>query len=188
MNHQLTFPVSFSTKWSAADDLSIADPYLKNWLLNTGSLTERLQSHCVDFELALIGQRQMQPDLEELAQFSGAKSALHDSFWQVREVILIGNGQPWVFARSVLPQQLCDMDFAELGNKPLGQIIFNDERFVRRPFQLSCLSESHSLLNTLGICKQRTLWGRRSVFDFKQLQLMVAEIFLPDCPAYSKQG
>lgn len=188
LTQQIQFPVSIPAKWFAADALPIADPYLKNWLLDTGSLTERLQSHCIDFHLDVIGQRQMSPDLEELAQFTLDKQTLEATNWQVREVVLSGNGQPWVFARSILPQQLCEMDLAELGNKPLGQIIFNDNRFVRSPFQLLSLPKKHHFLSTLGIRTEHQLWGRRSVFNFNQVQLMVAEIFLPDSPAYSKQG
>ena len=185
---QTQFPVSIPANWLSADDLTVSDPYLKNWLLDTGSLTERLQSHCADFKLELIGQRQMQPELEELTQLRSGSLLVNDTQWQVREVILCGNGQPWVFARSILPQQLCEMDLVELGNQPLGKIIFNDSRFVRSPFQLLKLPNTRHFSDLLAISAQRPLWGRRSVFDFKQLQLMVAEIFLPDCPAYSKQG
>ncbi|MFA3791240.1 chorismate lyase [Aliiglaciecola sp. SL4] len=185
---QTHFPVSIPANWKSADDLPVADPYLKNWLLDTGSLTERLQSHCADFRVELVGQRQMSPDDEELTQLTLNSPHADDMQWQVREVILYGNGQPWVFARSVLPQQLCEMDLAELGNKPLGKIIFNDNRFVRSPFQLLKLTNTLHFANFINTTDQQPLWGRRSVFDFQQLQLMVAEIFLPECPAYSKQN
>ncbi|GAB2678693.1 chorismate--pyruvate lyase family protein [Aliiglaciecola aliphaticivorans] len=185
---QTHFPVSIPANWVSADDLPVADPYLKNWLLDTGSLTERLQSHCADFKVELIGQRQMRPESEELTQLTSHNPHSQDLQWQVREVILYGNGQPWVFARSVLPQQLCEMDLAELGSKPLGKIIFNDSRFSRSPFQLLKLPNTLHFTDFIRATEEQPLWGRRSLFDFNQLQLMVAEIFLPDCPAYSKQS
>lgn len=184
MINPIEFPVSVPNGWQTQESLSIPNPYLKNWLLDTGSLTERLQSHCMNFELAVIGQRPMQPELEEIAQFSAVNSTKNPRKWQVREVLLSGNGEPWVFARSILPQTLCDMELEELGSQPLGQIIFNDDRFVRRPFQLLHILPQQGFQRKVGIKADMPLWGRRSVFDFNQLQLMVAEVFLPQCPAY----
>ena len=131
----------------------------------------------------------MSPQSEELVRLNdgvsvqpGILSNLQQ--WQIREVILYGNGQPWVFARSVLPQALCERDFSELGNRPLGQIIFNDKRFVRKPFELISISADDNFLNRLNIQSQFSLWGRRSLFHFEQHHLMVAEVFLPHAPAY----
>lgn len=176
----ISFPVDVPNSWNPADRVSVPDPLLKNWLLDTGSLTERLQSQCMRFDLTLIGQRQMQPEVEEMKQLSLSG----DGRFQIREVILSGNGQPWVFARSVLPQALCDMDLANLGRRPLGQIIFNDERFVRQPFQLLKIDAGDPFQTHIHVDPRFQLWGRRSVFQFNRLQLMVAEIFLPRCPAY----
>ncbi|MDC0603581.1 chorismate lyase [Aliiglaciecola sp.] len=184
MTHLIRFPVSIPSDWQSSKALTVADPYLRNWLLDTGSLTERLQSHCMNFELTVIGQRPMQPELEEISQFSQSNHKQSEQQWQIREVLLSGNGLPWVFARSILPQALCDMEFAELGSRPLGQIIFNDERFVRRPFQLLTIPPKHTFQQQLAVDLDMSLWGRRSVFNFNHLQLMVAEVFLPDCPAY----
>lgn len=193
MSNPIQFPVTIPAYWHALDQLNIADPYLRNWLLDTGSLTERLQAHCSRFELTLIGQRPMQPELEEINQLSSTgetqprQGAQGSQQWQIREVILSGNGQPWVFARSVLPQALCDMDLAELGNRPLGKIIFNDQRFRRKPFQLIQVPAQDDFQRQLGVDIKHPLWGRRSVFDFNDMQLMVGEVFLPQCPAYSQQ-
>lgn len=107
--------------------------------------------------------------------------------WQVREVILWGENRPWVFARSIIPEALCSGDLANLGNQPLGKVIFNDPRFIRLPFQVGKLLQPDSLLQDLDIQAVAELWGRRSVFHFEQTEMMVAEIFLPDAPAY-RQG
>lgn len=130
----------------------------------------------------------MPPELEEIERLN---LDVHETIaiqqqWQIREVILYGNGQPWVFARSVLPQALCERDFSGLGSRPLGQIIFNDSRFVRQPFELISISENDEFLNRLNIQSQFPLWGRRSSFRFEEHHLMVAEIFLPHAPAYQQ--
>lgn len=166
--------------------MTIPNAYLRNWLLDTRSLTERLQSQCQHFDLDLLGQRQMAPELEEIRQLSSVVAVNQPQKWQIREVLLKGNQQPWVFARSVICEELCQADFAGLGVKPLGQIIFNDKRFNRHPFQLMRIARQHPLLNQLSIPRSFELWGRRSVFTFEQYALMVAEIFLPDSPAYQQ--
>lgn len=183
MINDIQFPVETKVPWTAAELASIPDAYLNNWLLDTGSLTERLQSHCRRFDLQLLGQRQMQPELEELQRMNRSNSELETS-WQIREVILYGDGNPWVFARSVLPDELCRADLAELGNKPLGKIIFNDPRFKRSSFDVCCIVDTHPLSQQLHIEMSNPLWGRRSVFRYLHHSMMVAEIFLPDSPAY----
>lgn len=173
------FPIEFDCRWRRPVQLSVPDPHLKNWLLDTSSLTERLQAHGRDFNLQLLGQRQMPLKLEESKQVGES-----DQHYQVRQVLLKNADQPWVFAHSLIPQALCQADLAELGSQPLGKILFNDLRFVRQPFQICCIEPDHSLLTQLCISCPSPLWGRRSLFDFQGLKIMVAEIFLPCSPAY----
>lgn len=184
----IKFPVRLPNQWSELSETSIDHACLRNWLLDTSSLTERVQSHCQQFSLTVIGQRQMNPELEEIDRLnfnlpSDAKPCAKQQ-WQIREVLLCGNGQPWVFARSVLPQALCERDLSDLGSRPLGQIIFNDNRFVRQPFELIEISKKDAFLKRLAIESEFSLWGRRSLFQFEHHHLMVAEVFLPQSPAY----
>ena len=181
LNNPISFPVGLDVEWTSAEQQVIPDPYLKNWLLDTGSLTERLQSQCRHFELQLIGQQSICISERE-ARHLGAEPG--DDQWQAREVILKGEGSPWVFARSLLPNALCNSDLAELGNRPLGQIIFNDDRFEREPFQISRLDNPAYLLKRIQLDNAKQLWGRRSVFSYQQLKMSVAEVFLPCAPAY----
>lgn len=125
----------------------------------------------------------MAPELEELRRL-GAEEQEASKDWQVREVMLFGDGKPWVYARSVLPNALCQSDLVNLGNKPLGQIIFNDSRFIRSPFDVCELEDVESFVHKLNIQSKATLWGRRSTFQYLHFNMMVAEIFLPDAPAY----
>ena len=160
------FPLDDDVTWNNQGRLSIPNSHLASWLLNTGSLTQRLKSHCEEFRVQVVSQRQRVQN------------------WQVREVILHGNNQPWVLARSVIPQALCEKDFLDLGDKPLGHLIFNDNRFSREPFQLLCMQPTSQFLHAYGLPHMATIWGRRSVFRFQQHAMMVAELFLPQAPAY----
>jgi chorismate--pyruvate lyase len=106
--------------------------------------------------------------------------------WQVREVILWGDNQPWVFARSIIPQRLCESDFVNLNTKPLGQLIFNDKRFKRMPFEVTNICASQAFLAQLHISSEMDLWGRRSAFTFEDLKMTVSEVFLPSSPVYQE--
>ncbi|BDX04549.1 chorismate--pyruvate lyase family protein [Planctobacterium marinum] len=173
--------------WLSPECLCPQDPLLRNWLLNTGSLTERLQSQCLRFDVEVLSQSVSGISQDETNYLYGQFDVPAQST-QVREVFLKGNDQHWVFARSLLPCEFLHQEMAELtqlGNQPLGKIIFNDDRFERLGFQLVECPVAGATQTSLAIRAGFSLWGRRSLFRFKQHHIMVAEIFLPDCPAYS---
>lgn len=185
LNLPYVFPIGIPSSWAAPDQYSIKNNGLKDWLLNTGSLTERLKSECTQFHLTLIGQRQEALTLEEFHQVCSSEQTFRQEDWQVREVLLWGDGQPWVFARSIIPQVLCESNFVNLNTMPLGHMLFNDKRFQRMPIEVTNMQNSQTFLNTLHINHQSSLWGRRSVFCFENVKMMVSEIFLPNSPAYA---
>lgn len=179
------YPYGLSVEWTRPEHFSSIQGPMQSWLLDTGSLTERLQSLCDKFEVKVLGQSNVALDKSE-------SLVLPDSInktWQIREVILSGDGQPWVFARSVLPEQMCRSTWADLGNQPLGQRIFNDSSFVRSGFEIGHLQQHplthrHFSKETGSSSNQRQHWARRSIFSRGQDSLLVAEAFLPDCPCY----
>ncbi len=174
----VNFPVGLDVTWFSANERSLPDPYLKNWLLDTGSLTERVQSLCHQFSLELLGQGECEIHNNE-ASCLGFSSNENITDHQVREIVLCGNQAPWVFARSVIPNGLVEEELANLGTQPLGKRLFNDERFKRSAFELCQVSA-----NTFGYANNQQLWGRRSVFTFNDYRMIVAEVFLPNAPAY----
>ena len=180
------FPVGIPSLWAEPDKFVIPSPYLKNWLLDTGSLTERLQSQCTSFHLTIIGQQQSHITPEEFQRVRAPQQLFNPKEWQVREVILWGDNQPWVFARSIIPQRLCESDFINLNTKPLGQLIFNDKRFERMPFEVTNMCPSKTFQAQLHLSTEMDLWGRRSVFNFENLKMSVSEVFLPSSPAYQE--
>ncbi|MDM7859262.1 chorismate lyase [Alteromonas sp. ASW11-36] len=169
-------PLELAIDWTDSTAVPVADPYLANWLMDTGSLTERLQSMCRQFNVQVLYHAQ--------PVSSGD---------YVREVILWGDKQPWVYARSVIPVAINNGELLDLGTQPLGQRIFNDERFVRGNFelcQLDCESLGAGLPNELVSAftdGMTALYGRRSMFQFLDTQMSVAEVFLPAAPAYIHQ-
>lgn len=180
-------PLGIHETWQEVPKNSPSNPLLRDWLLNTGSLTERLQACCRSFKVRLLGQQVagLTRD-EEHFLFQQFDSDPEDT--QVREVILTGDNSDWVFARSLLPLSFLQDEMDELthlGEQPLGRIIFNDARFERQGFQLVKCPADGLTLTKLGIESSHSCWGRRSLFRFKHYRIMVAEVFLPDSPAYA---
>lgn len=114
----------------------------------------------------------------------------------VREVILWGCGQPWVFARSIVPLTTLSGRYRflrHLGSQPLGELLFNDPTMRRGKFELmqSNISELNTTeLNiaklspaptaTCALAPETNIWGRRSVFYLSDKPLLVGEFFLPN--------
>lgn len=180
-------PLGINEAWFSPEQQNPVDPLLRNWLLDTGSLTERLQSHCRQFDVNLLFQDYGSIGENERTLLYGEMTEEPEAT-QIREVILKGNNRPWVFARSLMPASFLTeglSELATLGNQPLGKIIFNDPRFKRQAFQLVECKVSGNLQRALQIRADHSLWGRRSLFHFQHFRIMVAEVFLPESPAYS---
>jgi chorismate--pyruvate lyase len=72
---------------------------------------------------------------------------------------------------------------ANLGNKPLGAVLFADPHMQRDRIEVARLQAPHYFyLNAVqGLASVPDfIWGRRSVFYLNRKPLLVNEIFLPD--------
>ncbi|BFM18650.1 chorismate lyase [Maricurvus nonylphenolicus] len=150
---------------------------LSQWLFDRGSLTSRLQhlSHG-QFRVEVLSQGWGKPRLSEARSLgiSPRRYAL------VREVILYGQDQPWVYARSILPQ--CTLtgrlrSLRKLDNRPLGAMLFNDPAMYRSPIEIACFKADNPLIPQ-KVRSTTPLWGRRSRFYLDNKPLLVCEIFL----------
>jgi len=151
---------------------------LKNWLQDRGSLTRSLQKKSGgEFYVAVLKQRWERPRLDE----AHALNIPPQQFALIREVILHGNNQPWVYARSVLPQRALNgrlRFLRKLGNKPLGALLFSNPSIKREPVVLQRVAQSR-LPASLQELKQPALWGRYSIFRYGKNGILVSEVFLP---------
>jgi chorismate--pyruvate lyase len=115
----------------------------------------------------------------------------------VREVLLVCDNVPQVFARSILPISSLtgsEQALAHLGNQPLGQVLFNNPTLSRQGLEVSAFSAgtgvarlAKKLITQLPsdrAISTKPLWGRRSIFMINNKPLMVAEVFLPTAYAY----
>ena len=165
-------------------------PKLDMWLLDGSSLTRRLQQHCTGrFSVQVLRLGWMRPMLNE-ARTLGVP---YQQTALIREVHLLCDGQPWVFARTVIPLSSLRGKLRRLlglGNRPLGAVLFADPHMRRSPIEVAQIHHGESLYldATKRHPSQHAIWGRRSVFHLGGAPLLVSEIFLPDHPAASGGG
>ena len=103
----------------------------------------------------------------------------------LREVTLSCDGQPVVFAHSVLPRSSLRglwRGLGRLGNKPLGEALFSNPAVARTPLSFRRLMPRNSLFRRAVIAlgsHPNNLWARRSVFILNGTTILVTEVFLP---------
>ena len=153
----------------------------RKWLLDPGSLTQRLVNASQgNFRVEVIRQGWYHPTRSEAKALGMRPRQLAI----IREVQLIGNGQPWVFARSVIPATTLTGKQRELnfiGSRSLGTILFRDPTMRRGPLQIS----------RLKLRDGDAAWARRSLFYLSEKPLLVSEVFLPallEAPALKAQN
>ena len=158
---------------------------LQTWLLDSGSLTAKL--------IKLSGG---EFGVQVLQQVHGRASrsealALGIGFQErclIREVILRGHNQPWVFTHSVLPLHNLTNSLRHLrkqGNHPLGAFLFSQPHLKRSPIALGLISRHHAYLPA-ALMGNEAVWGRRSIFSIDEKPLLVSEVFLADFPAVTE--
>lgn len=162
-------------------------PSVRQWLAHPGSLTARLIAKSAGrFQVEVVRQVIGRPDLNECQ----ALEIPPPSLALIREVILKGNGQPWVFARSVLPLTSLTGELRHLRkqtNRPLGAFLFSQPHLVRSPIAIAAINRDHAYVPA-HLAGEKPLWGRRSIFSLRDKPLLVSEVFLPDFVASLPQA
>ena len=153
----------------------------RKWLIDSGSLTARLQSRYSHFAVKPVAVKYAKAIQDEAAllHLPARKTAL------IREVLLIGNNQPVVFAHSVLPRTSLRgawNGLGRLGNKPLGATLFANPKVKRTPLEYKKLSRQNPISMRVAehmLTPPKAMWARRSVFSLNCAKILVTEVFLP---------
>lgn len=151
---------------------------LHSWLDDSGSLTARLIARSGrQFHVDIVNQYIGLPahDERQVLQMSRPSLAL------IREVVLCGRNQPWVFARSVLPLSSLTGELRHLRkqrDRPLGAFLFSQPHLIRSPIAVTAFNPDDTYVPA-PLASAYPLWGRRSVFSLRGKPLLVSEVFLP---------
>lgn len=150
---------------------------LRAWLLDPGSLTAHLRGRLGD---AMGVQVRAE---EEAVPASGEMSrlGLPDEPAFIRRVALVKAGRPLVLARTVMPPATLRGEgrrLRNLGETPLGELVFADFAATRSEFELAALAPPSTLFPELDA----RCWARRSVLTLATGPILVTEAFLPPFP------
>ena len=154
-----------------------------SWITEPGSLTRRVQEGCAGvFDLRLLrqGWGEALPSERRLLRADRHGRDL------IREVELLCDGAPRIFARTVLPARSLigrTRELSRLGTRPLGAVLFADPTTRRSTIEFARLSPAHALFavataHAVGD-RPAELWARRTVYRYAGRPLLVNEIFLP---------
>jgi chorismate lyase len=153
----------------------------RKWLIDDGSLTARLKARYADFGVKPVLLKNA-PAFTDESALLGLKANQHAL---IREVMLMGNNHPVVFAHSVLPRASLRgawRGLGKLGNQPLGATLFANPVVKRTPLAYKKLSSHHAQYRhaVAHLTNKPThLWARRSVFSLGCASILVTEVFLP---------
>jgi chorismate--pyruvate lyase len=154
---------------------------IQSWLNTKVSLTQRLRQHCPTLQVLVLSEQTERPLLDETTALGLQPN---DQAW-VRCVLLQCANQNWVYARTVIPNLTPESPWSalqKLGNKPLGEVLFDLPSIQRTPFEFTrqTLSSWPYLSEQLGAEQSQAKgYARRSIFTQKEAPLLLTEVFLP---------
>lgn len=141
---------------------------LLDWLMEEDSMTRRFECHCGQVTVEVLQEGFIN------AEQVGAEVSLlpQESRYWLREILLCGDGVPWLAGRTVVPESTLngpEQMLQQLGTRPLGRYLFASSTLTRdfiEPGQVD------------------GLWGRRSRLRLSGKPLLLTELFLPPAPLY----
>jgi len=152
----------------------------KLWLHDNSSLTAKIIDACNGkFRVEVLSEGRTTPTPDEIQ----ALGLRFRSQAIIRQVLLLCDDEPWVYARSVIPMTTLIgplRRLSKLGSKPLGAILFSNKRIVRSHMEVTRLSPEHPCYNWTGHSGNEVIPGRRSIFRLYKKPVLVSEFFLPE--------
>ena len=154
---------------------------VQSWTYESGSLTQRLRNFYGNaVAVKVLLQRWHKPFLSErrLLQLPEHQYSL------TREVLLHVNGKPLILARTIIPVttiKAAKRNLSQLGNRPLGEIIFSYPKLERIAMDVALINLSTWTQSAIADAAiDQSIWGRRTVFAIAHKQMLVSEFFLPE--------
>jgi chorismate lyase len=175
---------------------AVAGGAIASWLAERGSLTRRLRAGCRRLQLILLRQRAARPLPDELALLRLRRGR----YAWVREVLLLADGRPVLYAHSVARFSSIRTAWRPLlraGLRPVGDAIFDRPGTRRGPIRVRRLAPGHRLHRAASRAlasapaaeagRLPALWARRSPFIHAGEALWITEVFLPAIAGVGQQ-
>ncbi|GGD37638.1 chorismate lyase [Franconibacter pulveris 1160] len=153
---------------SFTTDTASLDENLLDWLMLEDSMTKRFEQHCKRVSVDLLFEGFVSPQ-----EIAAEREWLpqEETYW-LREIVLCGDGEPWLVGRTVVPQSTLngpELALQNMGTTPLGRYLFTSSTLTR---------------DFIHPGRSGELWGRRSRLRLSGKPLLLTELFLPASPLY----
>lgn len=148
---------------------------LQAWLLDQGSLTERLREtfgERLNLKLLHRGYESARADEARALGLDRGETVL------LRRVLLAVDGHLVVLGRAVIPQETLNGEgerLAQLDDQPLGEVAFVELGARRERLEITRLETGSALFPELT----ESAWARRSILISRTGPVLVTEAFLP---------
>lgn len=159
---------------------------VRRWLTAGGSLSARLQAVCASFTVQRLRQGPGGLRADEAAALKRPGGRVH-----AREVVLRCDGEPIVYARSVVDARHVRGPWRALqglGTRPLAQLLFQDRAIARSALEYQRLRPAGAWHRQVARRWQEATgqplpagawWARRSRFRKGGATLLLLEVFSP---------
>ena len=153
------------TSWiSETKSLEVRNKEILSWLNEGGSITSRIKSFS-NFKLKLLKDGPGEVDITE-------DDLIISNYEEnnIREVILLSNEEPLIYAKSIIPLETIKLGLNILGNlkeNPLGDILFSNPE-IKKKYMFFARFQS----------KEEIFYGRKGIYTVKGYPFSVCEIFL----------
>ena len=153
------------TSWlSETNSLEVRNKEILSWLNEAGSITSRIKSFS-NFKLKLLKDGPGEVDIIE-------DDLIISNYEEnnIREVILLSNEEPLIYAKSIIPLETIKLGLNILGNlkeNPLGDILFSNPE-IKKKYMFFARFQS----------KEEIFYGRKGIYTVKGYPFSVCEIFL----------
>lgn len=161
--------------WQQPDEIEFPAPLAQQWLLEQGSLSRLMATQCEQLTVNLLS-NQIMP---AASLHEDEIELLISEDYLLRQVILYGDQQPWVFGHTLIPHSSMhgqQFDLTQQGQIPLGLTVFSADNVKRDSLQVGWVDTE------LG-----RLLARRSRLWMNNKPMLVTELFLATSPIYSKE-
>lgn len=159
---------------------------LRHWLTGAGSLSARLQAVCEHYAVQPVRQGSSPLRRNERSLLPACRGRTH-----AREVVLRCDGEPLVYARTVVDARHVRGPWRALrglGTRPLGHMLFQDQALARQALQYRRVPPCSPWRRQMQRLWQAatgealppgTVWARRSRFSRHGAPLVIVELFSP---------
>ncbi|PMH45429.1 chorismate--pyruvate lyase [Vibrio sp. 10N.286.49.B3] len=162
-------------EWESPEHFYFPSELAKQWLIEPSSLSLRLAKHCRNLSVKL----QYNQIVEKKMLRADECELFPDQVCLLREVVLQGDEQHWVVARTLIPSETLNdgqYDLSQQGEVPLGLTVFRADNVERDQLQVGSIKTNHGVL----LARRSRLWMNNK-------PMLVAELFLPHAPIYSME-